>query len=89
MVLSVAACAACVLCGYVVRYLHERQLRSRRERVLRALGGQLPDWERNARNLEDQVQVEAMHGHWDNARRLRREADITRRRGQLRDRMWT
>jgi hypothetical protein len=79
--------------GYLVRGLVDRYRAAQRERVLRSLGGALPDWEVMARALEERAQqCVATMTQIDMARRcargLRDEADITRRRGRARDRLW-
>jgi hypothetical protein len=88
---------ACVL-GYVGRILVEWSQRRHRERVLRALGGKLPDWEERARELEgrahENLVARTPEGKdMNNAQRIARiyrgEADVTRKRGRRRDREWT
>lgn len=59
-----------------------------RERALRALGGQLPDWEVAARKLEAEALESALRHSSHAANELRRHADITRQRGRRRDREW-
>jgi len=89
--LLVAAGAAAL--GYVARVLVERYIHGRRERVLRALGGELPDWEKRARELETEAhhQITAqkvLNGAKEWARFFQSEAEITRKRGRRRDREW-
>lgn len=84
--------AACAL-GYVGRIFVERAQRRQRERVLRALGGKLPDWEEQARALESRAhlclsEMTQLSGATHAANTLRAEADTTRRRGRRRDREW-
>lgn len=86
--------AACVL-GYGARVFVERQQQRHRERVLRALGGKLPNWEQQARDLEDMAHEVVMQERKDlnNGERCAStylaQADITRRRGRRRDREWS
>ena len=85
--------AACAL-GYCGRVFVERQQRRHRERVLRALGGKVPDWEEKARELEGLAQAAFTQEQKDlnNAKRCAdrylAQADVTRRRGRRRDREW-
>lgn len=85
--------AVCAL-GYVGRIFVERLQWRHRERVLRALGGKLPDWEEKARALEDMAHAALVNERKDliNGRRcvsiFLAEADTTRRRGRRRDREW-
>ena len=84
--------AACAL-GYAGRIVVEWAQRRHRERVLRALGGKLPDWEVGARALEDRahncvLQLTDLDTATRGARMLRQEADTTRQRGRRRDREW-
>ena len=82
------AMLAGLLLGYGLRWLHEGYQQRQRERVLRALGGALPDWEVAARALEDVAHSCAMTGRIDGAAQIREQADITRCRGRKRDRQW-
>jgi hypothetical protein len=77
-----------VAAGYSLRWLHEGYQHRQRERVLRALGGALPDWEVGARALEEEAHECAMRGDSYRPAELREQADITRRRGRQRDRQW-
>lgn len=79
--------AACAL-GYGGRIVVERLQQRRRERVLHALGGQLPEWEQNARALEAKAQEMALIHSDYLADTLRQQADVTRKRGRRRDRQW-
>lgn len=74
-------CLACVLVllGYGARLAHEVYLQSRRERALHALGGELPDWEKRARDLEDSADRDEIDGHPKSARDSRRKAARLRR----------
>ena len=82
--------------GYGVRVLVERYEQRARERVVRVLagdGGELPDWEVKARELDDLAHRYASRTDkfptdvdMGAASRLRREADVTRKRGRQRDR---
>ena len=83
------ALLAGLLLGYGLRWLHEDYQQRQRERVLRALGGELPDWEVAARALEKHSHTQAMVGKYQHAEQMRREADTTRTRGNQRDRRWT
>lgn len=79
--------------GYVGRIFVEWSQRRHRERVLRALGGKLPDWEESARALEGRAQhalteMTQVDVAASAARILRKEADTTRKRGRRRDREW-
>lgn len=90
LVTCVAACAI----GYIGRIFVERRQRLHRERVLRVLGGKIPDWQADARRLEDRATAcLAEMTKLDNARGcariLQAEADTIRRRGRRRDREWT
>lgn len=83
---------ACAL-GYVARIFVEWSQRRSRERVVRALGGRLPDWELCAREIEERAHRAVMDmTHRSEAegaaRMLQKEADITRARGRRRDREW-
>lgn len=75
-----------VVLGYGLRVLVERATERRRERVLRALGGKLPDWELRARALEDQSDAEALQGYSGIAASRQRDADLVRRLGRKRAR---
>jgi len=84
--------AACAL-GYGGRVFLEWRQQRHRERLLRALGGKLPDWEEQARALESTAhlclsEMTQLSGATHAANTLRAEADITRRRGRRRDREW-
>jgi len=74
--------------GYGLRWLHEAHQRRQRERVLRALGGALPDWEVDARALEHKAHECTLHGNIYGAADMHRAADTTRARGRKRDREW-
>lgn len=79
--------------GYIGRIFVEWHQRRQRERVVRALGGKLPDWELNAREIEERAHRAVMEmTHRTEAqgaaRMLQKEADITRARGRRRDREW-
>ncbi len=79
---------AAVALGHEARIVAERYRAKERERVLRALGGSLPDWEQAARKLEDAALDIAMRHGSHAANSLREQADITRKRGRRRDREW-
>lgn len=74
-------CLACVLVllGYGARVAHEVYLQSRRERALHALGGELPDWEKRARDLEDWADRAEIDGDSKSAKDNRRKAARMRR----------
>jgi GAF domain-containing protein len=78
-----------ILVGYGLRWLYEDYRRRQLERVLRALGGELPDWEVAARDLEKHAVVQSRAGKYEHARLMRCEADTIRLRGRRRDRQWT
>jgi len=83
------ALLAGLLLGYSLRWLHESYQHRQRERVLRALGGELPSWEIAARRMEEEAHRMALRCNVLGAADLHQFADIERRRGRKRDRQWT
>lgn len=75
--------------GYLLRVVQEELARRRHERALHALGGNLPDWEMRARELEAHAQRQSLVGKYYHARTMRAHADQERARGRRRDRMWS
>jgi len=95
MTWAIITCIAGSVVGYCGRIFVERLQQRHRERVLRALGGKLPDWEEQARELEALAHSAIVHEDKDlnNGARCaityRAQADIIRRRGRRRDREWS
>lgn len=87
--LLVATHVASVAIGYGACYLVDRHRQRIRARVLRALGGQLPDWERDARKIEEAARDATLqYQSSDRVKQLWEQADIIRKRGRRRDREW-
>ena len=72
-------CLGAVLIGYAARVAQERYLQIRRERVLQALRGELPDWEQAARDLEDYADRDEINGNPKGAKESRTKAARMRR----------
>jgi hypothetical protein len=70
---------ACLALGYALRLLHERYIQARREQVLTALGGELPEWEKRARALEDEADRDEIDGRDHTAHDERKKAARIRR----------
>jgi hypothetical protein len=68
-----------LLTGYLLRMLHEQHIQKRRERALLALSGELPEWEQQARRLEDQADREEIEGLSSYAESRRQQAAAVRR----------
>ena len=87
LLLVLTQIAACAL-GYGACLIVGRLQQQHRERAIRALGGELPDWELRARKLEDEAdrhEIENMHmiasDRRTKARLLRRVARRRLRQG--------
>ncbi len=70
--------AVSVAIGYALRLLQERYAQARLERTLFALGGEIPDWERAARKLEDEADRDEIED-WSTASDKRQKAQRVRR----------
>lgn len=77
--MTVLLCLSAVLLGYAARVAQERYLQLRRERVVQALRGELPDWEKRARDLEDWADRDEIEGNPKNAKTNRKKAARMRR----------
>jgi hypothetical protein len=77
--MTVLLCLSAVLLGYAARVAQERYLQIRRERALQALSGELPDWEKRARELEDYADRSEIDGDPQRAKVSRKKAARMRR----------
>jgi hypothetical protein len=77
--MTVLWCLGAALLGYVARVSQERYLQLRRERVIQALRGELPDWEKHARALEDSADRYEINDAPESAKADRRKAARMRR----------
>ncbi len=71
--LSAAAFVVAAI-GYALRLLQERYTQARLERALFALGGEIPDWEKRARVLEDRADRAELEGDASGAANNRKQA---------------
>jgi len=77
--MTVLLCLGAVLLGYAARAAQEHYLQRRRERALQALSGELPDWEKRSRDLEDHADRDEIEGNLTSARVCRKKAARMRR----------
>jgi hypothetical protein len=71
-----------VLVGAVAHYLFDRYQQARRERLLGALGGKIPEYERVARELEAVALSQAKQGFPGSSDRFLRQARQVRENGK-------
>lgn len=77
--MTVLLCLSAVLLGYAARVAQERYLQLGRQRALQALSGELPDWEKRARDLEDHADRNEIDGDSSSAQVNRKKAARMRR----------